>query len=645
HAMGNSLFRNTGEDRFQDVTASSGTGFGRWSWCSDAIGQDLYVTNGMITGTGGPELNSFFWRQVVAKSPETAVPKRAYEQGWSALNERIRMGDSWSGAERNVYFHNRGDGTFDDLSAVSGLDTAADSRAFALADIDGDGRPEVILKNRTAPQVQVFARESGGAFLSVRLRGTGSNRDAIGAVVRVEGAFTQELRAGSGFLAQHSKELFFPLDQHAGFVSLQVRWPSGVVQQIERVPVNRRIEIVEGESGFTERQTRSALQSRAAPAAKRSSSSGVWLLAPLTAWPVDGYTFPSEPNLLVFAAGGCPTPPSGLPEKRLSPDSALEYSVIYRYLFDVRRELPLPAAFLIDDAQQIRKVYTGGWPAEQIRGDVKLLTQPREELALPFPGGFYFRKTFERNYYTYGIAFHSRGLVRAAESAFKSALDSAPDHPESLYSLGSIYLAQRKPVEAKSLFEQALHVRPGYAEAWNNLGVLAAEAGDSKEAERCWKEVVRLQPESAIGHLNLGTLYRRSNRLADAQNALETAARLDPADGEIPYERGMLAAQQGRFEDAEALLRRSLELRKDSAETMNNLAILLVRKQRMDEAAQLLNTAIRTAPDFDQAYLNLARIQVGQGRAVEARSVLEKFLSRQPEHPQARAMLDRLPQP
>ena len=234
HAMGNSLFRNTGDGAFSDVTASSGTGFGRWSWGSDAIGRDLFVTNGMITGAGGPELNSFFWRQVVGKSPETAVRKGVYELGWSALNERIRMGDSWSGAERNVYFRNRGDGTFEDISAVSGLDTAADSRAFVLADIDGDGRPELILKNRTAPQIQVFSREADGAFLSVRLRGTRSNRDAIGAVVQVEGAFAQELRAGSGFLSQHAKELFFPLGKRDGFVSLRVRWPAGGVQTIER---------------------------------------------------------------------------------------------------------------------------------------------------------------------------------------------------------------------------------------------------------------------------------------------------------------------------------------------------------------------------------------------------------------------------
>lgn len=642
HAMGNSLFRNAGGGSFSDVTASSGSGFGRWSWGSDAIGQDLYVTNGMITGTGGAELNSFFWRQVVEKSPETAVAKAAYELGWSALNERIRMGDSWSGAERNVYFRHRGDGTFEDISAVSGLDTAADSRAFVLADIDGDGRAELILKNRTAPQVQVFSHEADGAFLSVRLRGTRSNRDAIGAVVDVEGAFAQELRAGSGFLAQHAKELFFPLGKREGFVSLRIRWPSGEVQQIERVPVDSRIEIVEGKEGFTAKRTQSSLAPLGAPAA-RAGFSGVWLLAPLAAWPVTGYTFPATPSLLVFAAEACSTPASDLPEKRVNPDSALEYSVLFRYLFDMRRELPLPTAFLIDGRQQIRKVYPGNWSAEQVRADVELLGRSPKELALPFPGSrYYFREVFERNYYTYGIAFHARGLIQAAETAFKFTLERSPDHPEALYSLGSIYLAQERTVEAKSHFEHAVRVRPGYAEAWINLGVLAAGAGDGQEAERCWREAIRLQPENAMGHLNLGTLYRRLDRLPAAQEALETAARLDPEDGEIPYQLGMLAAQQGRFDEAEASLRHSLKLRKVSGQTLNNLAIVLMRKQAAGEATDLLDRAIKTDPDFGETYLNLARIRVGQGRNAEARNVLEQLLSRQPEHAQARAMLNHL---
>lgn len=76
HAMGNSLFRNqAGSGRFADTTRAAGVGIGRWAWSSDAWDfdhdgfPDLYVTNGMVSGPSrGEDLNSFFWRQVVARS-------------------------------------------------------------------------------------------------------------------------------------------------------------------------------------------------------------------------------------------------------------------------------------------------------------------------------------------------------------------------------------------------------------------------------------------------------------------------------------------------------------------------------------------------------------------------------------------------
>ena len=74
HAMGNSLFRNRDGKRFDDLTSKSGTAIGRWAWCSDSWDfdhdgyADLYIANGMITGPAPvrDDLNSFFWRQVVA---------------------------------------------------------------------------------------------------------------------------------------------------------------------------------------------------------------------------------------------------------------------------------------------------------------------------------------------------------------------------------------------------------------------------------------------------------------------------------------------------------------------------------------------------------------------------------------------------
>src|SRR5262249_9032462 len=149
------------------------------------------------------------------------------------------------------FYANNRDGTFSNVSGAAGLDFVEDGRAFALADFDHDGRQEIFLKNRNAPQLRVLKNviEDLPPAISFRLRGTKSNRDAIGVVVTIEteaGKQTKMLRAGSGFLSQHSKELFFGLGSTRGPIRVEVRWPNGSKQELRDLPINHRVLITEG---------------------------------------------------------------------------------------------------------------------------------------------------------------------------------------------------------------------------------------------------------------------------------------------------------------------------------------------------------------------------------------------------------------
>ena len=150
-----------------------------------------------------------------------------------------------------MFYANNRDGTFSDVSGAVEMDFLEDGRSFALADIDHDGRLEAILKNRNSPQLRVLKNvmKDLPPSISFLLRGTKSNRDAIGAVVMVETESrrqTRSLQAGSGFLSQHSKELFFGLGEAKGPVKASIRWPSGLVQEIHDLPLNHRIWVEEG---------------------------------------------------------------------------------------------------------------------------------------------------------------------------------------------------------------------------------------------------------------------------------------------------------------------------------------------------------------------------------------------------------------
>ena len=122
---------------------------------------EIYVTCGMLTNSGQKDLMSFFWRQVVSRTPALLEPAPAYENGWNALNQLIREDYSWNGHESNV-FYRAAKRAVSMISLESpGLDVAEDSRAFAVTDLDGDGNLDLVLKSRLGPQVRAFRNNCG----------------------------------------------------------------------------------------------------------------------------------------------------------------------------------------------------------------------------------------------------------------------------------------------------------------------------------------------------------------------------------------------------------------------------------------------------------------------------------------------------
>ncbi len=256
HVRGNSLLRNGGNGRFEDRTVEARAAMGRWAWSSDALDfdsdgwDDLYVVNGMLTrkneDDGGRDLEGFFWRQVVARSPLTRIPGTPYDGAWRAINELLIHG-SIASRQRNVFLRNDGQGGFDEIAGTLGLDLDQDGRSFAVLDLDRDGDPDLaVMAARQAPQLRVFRNdyETRSAALVVRLTGTTSNRDAVGARVTVETdrlRKTRIVQAGSGFLSQHSKELTIGLGASERVVALKVDWPSGGTQVLTDVPLNSRV--------------------------------------------------------------------------------------------------------------------------------------------------------------------------------------------------------------------------------------------------------------------------------------------------------------------------------------------------------------------------------------------------------------------
>jgi tetratricopeptide (TPR) repeat protein len=543
----------------------------------------------------------------------------------------------------------------------------------------------------------------GGAIV-FRLRGEKSNRDAIGTAIIVESGGlrqTKYLQAGSGFLAQRSKEMFFGLGKSSDTVRATIRWPSGLTQAFDRLPRNHRVEIREGASDFV------ATPFRRTPAAyKRSGETPVipplsdsvetWLLDPLSApgfslpdangealslqsfhgselllsfWTTDSSACKNQLELLrthssALASAGLrvlamnvddPSDPGevqafakqhalSFPVVSATAEVAGVYNIIFRYLFDRRRDLPIPTSFLIDDNAKIVKVYQGIVDPQRATEDVRSMPRTAEERirkALPFPG-LVPEAGFQRNDFTYGVAMFQHGYLDQAEESFKQVVASKPRNAEAYYNLGTLYLRRKSPADARRYLEQAIDLQPNYPEAWNNLGMIAAEEGHGDEAIRNFQRSLQLRPNYAVALVNLGNLYRRQGNNDDARKLLTDALASEPNDPEANYSMGMLYARQDQLQDALQYLEKAVSVRPDYADALNNLGVLYIREQRYPEAEVRLKTCIRVSPSFDQAYLNLARLYVLLHEDDRAKEVLHSLLQIQPDHKMAQQALEML---
>ncbi len=715
HARGNSLYKNSGSGKFKNISALAGVEMGRWAWSADSWDFDhdgycdLYIANGYISGPDRSDLGSFFWRQVVGNSPPTPAPSPLYERGWNAINELIRSDSTWSGYERNTLYLNNRNGTFSEASGIAGLDFLDDSRAFALADIDRDGRLEVLLKNRNAPQIRVLhnAMSEIGDAISFRLRGTKSNRDAIGAAVTVQAGKlrqTKYLQAGSGFLSQHSKELFFGLGKitpSAVNISASVRWPNGLTQSFEHLPLNHRISIEEGNSQVHSKEFGGSAyehspQGSAARLTGNSQSIETWLIEPLAA---PDFSLPDingknvsltplrgKPLLLNFWAAQAAASTEQLvafqrtrtvfeskslplfcvnvdqPENLLTarslvakegisipvlfatPEIAGIYDILYRYLFDRRRDLPLPCSFLLDENGAIVKAYQGILRAQQFVEDAAKIPRSAEErlrVALPFPGAL-INGTFVRNDFTYGVALFQRGYYDQAAASFQQVVAAKPDSAEAYYNLGTLYLRKNDLAEAQKYLEQTVKLRPEYPEAWNNLGMIAGQQNRPDDAIRKFKQSLSQRPDYTVALVNLGNIYRRQGNVTEASDLFDKALALEPENAEAIYSLGMLYARQNDSAHAIELLQKAVRIRPDYADAQNNLGVLYVRAGRNTEAEAQFKQCIEVVPSFDQAYLNLAQLYMLANEKEQARAVLQALLKLQPQHKLAQQALGML---
>jgi hypothetical protein len=218
------LFHNDGDATFTNVTGAAGLGKETHLVCwgcgffdpdNDGFDDILYVTGHVY-----PEL------------------------------ERIHSDTTYR--EPRVLYRNRGNGTFEEVSQLAGaaITTPSTGRGCAFGDFNNDGCVDVVINNQNArASLLKITRQNNNHWINIKLVGTKSNRSAIGARVKcVAGTLSQidEVRSGGSYISQNDLRIHFGLGEKTSIDLLEIKWPSGAVDQLHNIAADQFIRVQEG---------------------------------------------------------------------------------------------------------------------------------------------------------------------------------------------------------------------------------------------------------------------------------------------------------------------------------------------------------------------------------------------------------------
>ena len=165
--------------------------------------------------------------------------------------DNSQVGDRY--LQKTLLYRNLGNGRFQDITSEAGpaFQQARPARGLAVGDLDGDGRPEIVIVNMNETPSLLKNLGPRQHFIRVRLVGTRSNRMAIGARATIEaGGRTQidEVLSGGSYLSQNEQTMHFGLGAATVVDRIEVRWPTGKRQEWKRVPAGQIVTLTEGQA-------------------------------------------------------------------------------------------------------------------------------------------------------------------------------------------------------------------------------------------------------------------------------------------------------------------------------------------------------------------------------------------------------------
>jgi hypothetical protein len=249
----NLLYHNNGDGTFTDVGVASGTNSSGentgavWGDYDNDGDLDLYVAKfgsaNLLYRNNG---NGTFVE--VGVNSDTNDTGNSNSVAWGDFDNDGDLDLYVANDGANRLYRNEGNGTFREIGAATGTDDGGSGAGVAWGDYDDDGDLDLYLANFGSANRLYRNENTGNHWLHVDLVGTVSNRSGIGARLRcvsVGASQIREICGSSGRFSQASLTAEFGLGTTAVVDTLEIRWPSGIVQKIVGPGVDQRITVTE----------------------------------------------------------------------------------------------------------------------------------------------------------------------------------------------------------------------------------------------------------------------------------------------------------------------------------------------------------------------------------------------------------------
>ncbi len=515
-------------------------------------------------------------------------------------------------------FRNRGNGTFEEVMPApgSGLDLRIVGRGAAYADYDNDGDLDLLL---TTNQGQAYLLRNDTPrsthFLRVITRGTRSNRDGIGARLRLHTArrqLTGMVRTGSSYLSQSELPVTFGLQPGEQVERLEVLWPSGTTDVFRHLQPDTTFLAREG-----------------------ASQGEAVVVQPPPVPPATGdYLATKREAIAHYQAGRIDAAIGGFERvlQRQPMDYMAQQYLIELYwrrgaqdkaralLANMARALP-EANFFMQFASHLDEVPLHELADEVYREAARLDSQASEA--------------------PYRLGKHALQAQRYAEAAthFREALTRQPQLIDALQGLGLAYAAQGKTDEAEGQFQAVLRRAPDFAEAHTHLGKIYADTGRLDEAIATYRTVIRLEPNRAQGYHNLGAVLAAKGLAEAAMEQMQEAIRHDPHYLPARNDLGTLYAERGEIEEAIAAFSAVIAIDPTWVQAHYNLAMAHAARGDVTAMLRELQETVRLEPRHVEAHFNLGIGYLERGEAEAAVEAFRTVVHLDPDHAGAHSAL------